>query len=258
MVMIRPSRPSLKQLSITSGSLTNSRLCFLHCREKHDLVLSWPWEEMRKSKKIVVHDEDLAKVGVALRRAAKQARKIAEQTNTPLIILLPIRRNPSDGSFFVKDEILLRLGSGKSLDDLRRLLEKINGSIIEGPIGNGVYRIQVPENSNLAAILGQAEGSGMERAEPNYAFPMPVPEKSSLEAPAVPYAPGFAGMPVGYKGDPGVYAGTSISAAYTANLISGVLSKNPDASISEILRQLAATTKTNWVDTAFRMELLER
>ncbi|MEW6668324.1 MAG: hypothetical protein AB1512_24180 [Thermodesulfobacteriota bacterium] len=33
-----------------------------------------------------VHDEDLAKVGVALRRAAKQARKIAEQTNTPLII----------------------------------------------------------------------------------------------------------------------------------------------------------------------------
>lgn len=41
---------------------------------------------MKKSKKVVVHDEDLAKVGIALRRAAKQARKIAEQTNTPLII----------------------------------------------------------------------------------------------------------------------------------------------------------------------------
>lgn len=33
-----------------------------------------------------VLDEDLSKVGTALRRAAKQARKIAERTHTPLII----------------------------------------------------------------------------------------------------------------------------------------------------------------------------
>jgi len=32
-----------------------------------------------------VLDEDLAKVGAALRRAAKQARKIAERTHTPLV-----------------------------------------------------------------------------------------------------------------------------------------------------------------------------
>jgi Ribonuclease G/E len=40
---------------------------------------------MKGNKKTVV-DEDLAKVGTALRRAAKQARKTALQTNTPLII----------------------------------------------------------------------------------------------------------------------------------------------------------------------------
>jgi hypothetical protein len=40
---------------------------------------------MKRSKKVVL-DEDLAKVGVALRRAAKQARKIALQTNTPLVV----------------------------------------------------------------------------------------------------------------------------------------------------------------------------
>ena len=40
---------------------------------------------MRKVKKTIV-DEDLAKVGVALRRAAKQARKTAVMTNTPLVI----------------------------------------------------------------------------------------------------------------------------------------------------------------------------
>ena len=41
---------------------------------------------MKRSKKVVIRDKDLAKVGTALRRAAKQARKIAIQTNTPLIL----------------------------------------------------------------------------------------------------------------------------------------------------------------------------
>lgn len=41
---------------------------------------------MKRRKRIVVPDEDLAKVGVALRRAARQARKIAIQTNTPLVV----------------------------------------------------------------------------------------------------------------------------------------------------------------------------
>jgi hypothetical protein len=41
---------------------------------------------VKQRKKIVILDEDLAKVGVALRRAARQARKIAIQTNTPLVV----------------------------------------------------------------------------------------------------------------------------------------------------------------------------
>jgi hypothetical protein len=41
---------------------------------------------VKRRKKIVVLDEDLAKVGVALRRAAREARKIAIQTKTPLVV----------------------------------------------------------------------------------------------------------------------------------------------------------------------------
>jgi hypothetical protein len=48
------------------------------------------------------------------------------------------------------------------------------------------------------------------------------------------YAPGFANLPVGHKGDPGVYAGTSISAAFVANTIAGYLSENPAATLQEI------------------------
>ncbi|MFH1122594.1 MAG: hypothetical protein V1758_02930 [Pseudomonadota bacterium] len=40
---------------------------------------------MKRVKKVVL-DEDLAKVGAALRRAEKQARKTALQTNKPLVI----------------------------------------------------------------------------------------------------------------------------------------------------------------------------
>jgi hypothetical protein len=40
---------------------------------------------MRQAKRHV-RDADLAKAGVALKRAAARARKLAEQTNTPLVI----------------------------------------------------------------------------------------------------------------------------------------------------------------------------
>ncbi len=52
------------------------------------------------------------------------------------------------------------------------------------------------------------------------------------------YAPGFADMPVGYKGDPGMYAGTSISAAFVANQIAVFLSQNPQATKEDILKAL--------------------
>jgi predicted ABC-type ATPase len=53
--------------------------------EETPLLMDAGGEIMKGNNKTVV-DEDLAKVGTALRRAAKQARKTALQTNTPLII----------------------------------------------------------------------------------------------------------------------------------------------------------------------------
>jgi hypothetical protein len=61
-------------------------------------------------------------------------------------------------------------------------------------------------------------------------------EKSNRGHFVVIWAPGMASLPVGHKGAPGRYAGTSISAAYAANVIAGYLSKNPDASIQEVLQ----------------------
>ena len=51
-------------------------------------------------------------------------------------------------------------------------------------------------------------------------------------------APGLADLPVGYKGDPGVYAGTSIATAYTARRVAAILNQHPDANRATILKIL--------------------
>jgi hypothetical protein len=61
----------------------NLVLIFGTCLPKD--VSRYRWEVMKRIKKVIL-DKDLAKVGSALRRAAKQARKIAIQTNTPLVV----------------------------------------------------------------------------------------------------------------------------------------------------------------------------
>ncbi len=48
------------------------------------------------------------------------------------------------------------------------------------------------------------------------------------------YAPGFANMPVGYNGEPGLYGGTSISAALVANNIATYINEHPNATRTEI------------------------
>mgnify|MGYP006274287417 FL=1 len=51
-------------------------------------------------------------------------------------------------------------------------------------------------------------------------------------------APGFANLPVGYQSDPGIYAGTSIATAYTANRIAAYLARHPGAGAEEIQKFL--------------------
>jgi len=53
------------------------------------------------------------------------------------------------------------------------------------------------------------------------------------------YSPGLADLPVGYNGDPGLYAGTSIATAYTARQVAAILSSNPQADRKTILEILA-------------------
>ena len=333
---------------------------------------------------------------------------------------LSIARNPRDGSFYVKDEILIRLKPGADLSELLRFLQETGGVLVGSYPGLGIYKVRLPPGSDVPGLTEEIEKrGGAGTAEPNYAYPVPPtprdldlstlrlsyadaypqpkttpiavidsglradagldkfvlasldalnPDKpisdtgghgtqmaliaagvvkpmgvkgdSVAQTPIIPikafdengftsnfllmesidfalkngarvmslswgsetkseflsealesastkgliivasagneptgepqypaaypevigvgalapdgkawersnrgefvalYAPGFASLPVGYKGDPGIYAGTSISTAFTANLIASILSKNPKATKQEILEAL--------------------
>jgi len=93
---------------------------------------------------------------------------------------LPISRNPKDGTLFVKDEILLKLDPKMDLLGLERLLRRLGGTVIDSNIALRIYRIRLPENSDIPSILEQfAHLPGIGKAEPNYAYPISVPNAGS-------------------------------------------------------------------------------
>ncbi len=91
------------------------------------------------------------------------------------------------------------------------------------PTGNDMY----PAAYNSVIGVGALDPQGKKWDKSNYGDFVKI------------YAPGFASFPVGYNGGPGTYAGTSISTAFVANEVAAYLSKNPGASIKEILAALS-------------------
>ncbi len=64
-------------------------------------------------------------------------------------------------------------------------------------------------------------------------------------------APGVAGFPVGYRGAPGVYAGTSIASAYVSHVLGIWRSQHPDATSAQTLEALRAATGAGGSSSTF-------
>jgi len=88
---------------------------------------------------------------------------------------LSIARNPKDGSFYVKDEILIRLKPGADLYELLKLLQETGGILVGSYPGMGIYKVRLPQGSDVPALveeIGNRSGAGI--AEPNYAYHVPT------------------------------------------------------------------------------------
>lgn len=77
-------------------------------------------------------------------------------------------------SRFVKDELLIRLHPGTSTEAFRQLLQSIGGTVVESYPVRGIYRIHLPDNTDLFALLEKLKGNAIiATAEPNFVYPLP-------------------------------------------------------------------------------------
>jgi len=86
------------------------------------------------------------------------------------------------------------------------------------PTGRPVYPAAYPGVISTSAL----ESDGTPWSESNYGTTVRVA------------APGTADFPVGHKGPPGSYAGTSISSAYVSRLLALYVSRHPDATPASV------------------------
>ena len=121
--------------------------------------------------------------------------------------------------------ISLSWGSATESDFLENIMDYAvsKGAIVVASAGNEPTGKPVYPAAYPAVIgVGAAYPNGKQWEKSNYGSFVDL------------YAPGFASLPIGYQGDPGIYGGTSISAAFTANRIANYLSKYPESSVQQI------------------------
>lgn len=93
---------------------------------------------------------------------------------------LAIATDPRDGSFYVKNELLISTRDGLSLEELKKLLARYQVTIGKNGGGQGIYRIIFAQETDILALLEEISSlPGIAEAEPNYAHPVLWPSKST-------------------------------------------------------------------------------
>ncbi len=88
-------------------------------------------------------------------------------------------KNPKDGSLMIRDEILLRPAPGLSPKNFDQFLKSIGGEVLAYDTRTGIYRVRLPENSNIPALAKEIAGNrNIAGAEPNYAYPVQLPYRN--------------------------------------------------------------------------------
>ncbi len=116
----------------------------------------------------------------------------------PLLRIAPgpprIRQLPG-GEAYLADEILLGMRPGTDADRFRRLLASMGGQVISVHPQTGIYRIRLPQNTNLPALLGSlADEDSIAIAEPNFVYTLPPPHARET-APSVASGPSHSFRP---------------------------------------------------------------
>ena len=77
----------------------------------------------------------------------------------------------SDGMRYVRGEIMVGFQAGSSMKELKALLQRVGGTVLEVIDPPGLYRIKIKAGMRMEEALAEAQLSvGVEKAEPNRVF----------------------------------------------------------------------------------------
>jgi thermitase len=113
--------------------------------------------------------ERLEEIQVFRRDGPRRVEAFMPETNFRVV------QGPSGGPEFVADEILLAVKPGTNIEQFKLLIAQIGGTVIGSAPELGIYRIRLPPNSNVLAIVDMLKNNLIiSRVEPNYAYKMPA------------------------------------------------------------------------------------
>jgi thermitase len=76
------------------------------------------------------------------------------------------------GVKYIRGEIMIGFGKGSSIENLKALLRKLNGTVIEAIDPPGIYRIKLNDDMSVEEAMRIAQAhDGVKASEPNLAFP---------------------------------------------------------------------------------------
>ena len=78
----------------------------------------------------------------------------------------------ADGTQYIRGEIMVGFTEGSTIADLKALLKKLGGTVVEAIDPPGIYRIRLNEEMSVEKAMDIAMGhDGVKAAEPNFAYP---------------------------------------------------------------------------------------
>ncbi len=99
---------------------------------------------------------------------------------------LVVATGPDGKTRFVKDEILIGIKPGTSIEEFKTLLSQLGATLVDSVPELGIYRIRVAAGSNILALVEQLKKNLIVAAvEPNYVIQMPTPLVPGKPLPAV-------------------------------------------------------------------------
>lgn len=85
-------------------------------------------------------------------------------------------RDPADGSYYLRGEIVLRTGPALSRERLSEIVASLGGRIVEEDRALGLVRVRLPPGTDVPALVARLRAEGLDgAAEPHYAYPIALP-----------------------------------------------------------------------------------